>query len=62
MKPKLMNWLSQTMLKGEIDTIQMKILVPGALARTPNWRSKLERMLKEKQAELKDIEDGYQGY
>lgn len=59
MKTHMMNWLRQSMLKGEIDTIQMKILVPGSYARTKNWKPKLEKMLEEKKAELRSIQNGY---
>lgn len=53
---KLTSWAKQSMIKGEIDTIKMKILVPGSLARDPNWKIKLEEHLADKELELARIQ------
>lgn len=42
MKLHLMNRLQQSQIKGEINHINVKILVPGELARmSPDWKNKL---------------------
>ena len=42
MKLHLMNKLQQVNIKGQINHINVKILVPGELARaSPDWKNKL---------------------
>ena len=54
--PNLKIWLKQSILKGQIDTIKMKLVVPGSLARIPNWRENLLDQLREKEEELMRIQ------
>ncbi len=49
-----MNPIKKWLLQGEIDTIEMKLLVPGPLARIPNWRQNLESQLREKEDLMRD--------
>lgn len=52
MLSKLTSWAKQSIIEGQINTIKMKIEVPGQLARDPNWKIKLEEQLAEKELEL----------
>ena len=52
---KMRTKLKEKLLEGEISTIEMKILVPGQLAKDPEWKMKLETMLEEKKRELADL-------
>lgn len=45
-------WLKQVSLKSEINTIKMKLEIPGPLARIPNWRETLLDELRDKEEEL----------
>ena len=54
---RLQKWARQSFLKGEIDAIKTKILVPGPLARVDGWRANLEHQLAVKEDELWRLEN-----
>jgi len=55
----LNRWARKSWLKGEIDTIKMKLEFPGALARIPNWRENLEGQLRDKEEEMYRLENEF---
>ena len=48
--------LKKVALKGEINAIKQKILVPGPLARIEGWKENLEYQLRGKEEELERLE------
>lgn len=48
--------LKIVLLRGEIKTIKMNLLVPGSLARIANWKINLLNQLADKEEELMGLE------
>lgn len=56
MLQRLKTQLKIKLIEGEINTIKMKIEVPGTLPRIdPDWRNKLINQLQDKEEELRSL-------